>query len=430
MSLLVRAAAVLGSDARWLECREGEIVGMGAGRPPATDEVLDLRNCVAVPGLVNAHDHLYQWATRGYAADAGLFGWLQALYPLWAEIDAEAVHTAALVALERLLLAGCTLTTDHHYVFPRGRPGIFEALVAAAREVGIRFQPCRGSMSLGVSQGGLPPDDLVEDEDAILADTERLVATYHDPSPGAMCRVSVAPCSPFSVTEHLMRESADLARRLGVRLHTHLAETVDEERFCVEKFGRRPLELLEDLGWTGPDVWVAHGIHFSKPEIARLGSAGMGVAHCPSSNMRLGAGACPVSELRGAGVKVGLGVDGAASNEDYSLLREVHQALLLARVRASILSLPEPASALTPADAVDIATRGGAAALGRDDVGELAVGKRADIALYGVDADIDDWVAALVLAPPPRAEAVVVEGRIVVREGRLRTAGRDATTHA
>ncbi len=430
MSLLVRAAAVLGADARWIECHEGEIVGMGGGQPPATDEVLDLPNCVAVPGLVNAHDHLYQWATRGYAPDAGLFGWLQALYPIWAEIDAEVVHSAALAALERLLLAGCTLTTDHHYVFPPGRPGLFEALVAAARELGIRFQPCRGSMSLGVSKGGLPPDDLVEDEDAILADTERLVAAYHDPRPGAMCRVSVAPCSPFSVTEHLMRESADLARRLGVRLHTHLAETVEEEQFCVEKFGRRPLELLEDLGWVGPDVWVAHGIHFSKPEIARLGSARMGVAHCPSSNMRLGAGACPVSELRAAGVRVGLGVDGAASNEDYNLVGEVHQALLLARVRASILGLPSPASALTPADALDMATRGGAAALGRDDVGELAVGKRADIALYQLDIDIDDWVTALVLAPPPRAEAVVVEGRLVVREGRLWTAGRDATAHA
>jgi cytosine/adenosine deaminase-related metal-dependent hydrolase len=434
LSLVVRAGVLVTGtgvqlESGWLRSRQGEIVEIGTGPAPAAGETLDLPNCVMVAGLVNTHDHMYQWATRGYAYNAGLFGWLKELYPVWAEIDADVVRAAARAAIARLLLAGCTMSTDHHYVFPAGRQGVFEALVDAGTELGIRFHPCRGSMDLGESQGGLPPDSVVEDVDTILAETERVVARYHDPSPGSMLRVAVAPCSPFSVTPRLMTESAALARRLGVHLHTHLAETVDEEQFCVAKFGRRPLELLEEWGWLGDDVWLAHGVHFSAEEVAELGRTNTGIAHCPSSNMRLGAGACPATELIAAGARVGLGVDGAASNEDYDLLAEVHQALLLARVRAAMLGVPEPASALGPSGAFALANQGGARVLGRDDVGTLEVGKRADLALYRVDdlgrAGIADPLAAIALAPPARAEAVVVNGRVVVREGRLLTADEE-----
>jgi cytosine/adenosine deaminase-related metal-dependent hydrolase len=410
----------------WLRTRDSFIVEIGSGEPPSAEEMLDARGCVAVPGLVNAHDHLYQWATRGYAPDEGLFGWLTELYPVWARIDADVVRAAARAAIGRLLLAGCTLTSDHHYIFPPGRSGIFEALVDSARELGIRFHPCRGSMSLGRSEGGLPPDEIVEREEAVLRDTEELARRYHDPRPGSMCRLVVAPCSPFSVTPALMRESAVLARRLGLRLHTHLAETVDEDAFCVEKFGRRPLDHLEELEWIADDVWVAHGIHFDASEVNRLSLARMGVAHCPSSNMRLGAGACPVVELLEAGVKVGLGVDGAASNEDYHLVGEVRQALLLARVRASLLGRP---GMLDARDAWWLATAGGAACLGRPDCGALEVGRCADVALFKIDdlphSGMSDPLQALALAPPARAEAVVVNGRVVVREGRLLSADED-----
>jgi cytosine/adenosine deaminase-related metal-dependent hydrolase len=268
-SLLIRAGLVFTGDAEieggWILARDGLIAGVGSGDAPPGDEVINATNCVAVPGLVNAHDHMYQWVTRGYVPDGTLFEWLRALYPLWARIDAETVRIAARAAMARLLLCGCTLSSDHHYVFPHGVSGLFEALVEAARELGIRFSPCRGSMSLGESKGGLPPDSVVEDEDSILADTESMIKRFHDPKPGSMCRVVVAPCSPFSVTPELMRESALLARRHGVRLHTHLAETLDEQRFCIERFGRRPLELMEDLGWTGDDVWYAHGQDGHRP---------------------------------------------------------------------------------------------------------------------------------------------------------------------
>jgi cytosine/adenosine deaminase-related metal-dependent hydrolase len=434
MSLIVRAGALVTGtgvqlEGGWLRSRHGEIVEIGSGPAPKAGEVLDLPSCVMIAGLVNTHDHMYQWATRGYAYNSGLFGWLKELYPVWAEIDAEVVRAAARAAIGRLLLAGCTMTTDHHYVFPAGRPGVFEALIEAGRELGIRFHPCRGSMDLGQSQGGLPPDSVVEDLDTILAETERVVAKYHDPAPGSMLRVAVAPCSPFSVTPRLMTESAALARRLGVHLHTHLAETVDEEEFCVARFGRRPLELLEEWGWLGADVWLAHGVHFSGDEIAQLGRTGTGIAHCPSSNMRLGSGACPAGELVAAGARVGLGVDGAASNEDYDLLAEVHQALLLARLRASMLGARDAAGALSPSDAFALANQGGARVLGRDEVGTIEVGKRADVALYRADdlgrGGISDPLAAIALAPPARAEAVVVDGRVVVREGRLLTADED-----
>jgi cytosine/adenosine deaminase-related metal-dependent hydrolase len=402
---------------------------VGSGKAPPADEVINASNCVAVPGLVNAHDHMYQWATRGYAPNGTLFEWLRALYPIWARIDADIVRVAARAAMSRLLLSGCTLSTDHHYVFPRRAPGIFDALIDAAQELGIRFHPSRGSMSLGESKGGLPPDSVVEDEDAILADTESMIKRYHDPKPGSMCRVVVAPCSPFSVTPELMRESAALARRHGVRLHTHLAETLDEERFCLERFGRRPFELMEDLGWTGDDVWYAHGIHLNDAEVERIAKAKTGIAHCPSSNMRLGSGACRVEDLVRAGARVGLGVDGSASNEDANIAVEIHQALYLARARAAMLNREDAPKAFDARGAWRLATRGGAQCLGRDDCGTLEVGKCADVALFRVDdlahAGMPDRLAGLALAPPARASIVIVNGRVVVFDGRLLTADED-----
>jgi len=425
-TLLIRAGLVYTGiseiEGGWILARDGVIAEVGSGPPPPAGEVISAPDCVVVPGLVNAHDHMYQWATRGYAPDGTLFEWLRSLYPVWARIDAEIVRAAARAAMARLLLCGCTLSTDHHYVFPRGQAGIFEALVEAARELGLRFHPCRGSMSLGESKGGLPPDSVVEDEDSILADTESLIKRFHDPKPGSMCRVVVAPCSPFSVTPELMRESAALARRHGVRMHTHVAETLDEEKFCLERFGKRPLELMEDLGWTGNDVWFAHGIHLDDAEIDRVAETKTGIAHCPSSNMRLGAGACRVADLIRAGARVGLGVDGSASNEDANIAMEVHQALLLARVKGG-------PNALDARSAWRLATKGGADCLGRDDCGTLEVGKCADLALYRVDdlahAGIADPVAGLALAPPARASAVIVGGRVVVFDGRLLTADED-----
>jgi cytosine/adenosine deaminase-related metal-dependent hydrolase len=436
-TLLLRAGLVYTGAGQelsdgWLLVRDGMITEVGSGEPPAADSTLNLPNCVAVPGLVNAHDHMYQWATRGYVPDGRLFDWLRALYPVWAQIDADTVRIAARAAMARLLLSGCTLSTDHHYVFPRGRAGIFEALVESARDLGLRFHPCRGSMSLGESAGGLPPDSVVEDEDTILADTETLIRRFNDPAPGAMCRVVVAPCSPFSVTPQLMRDSADLARRHGVRLHTHVAETLDEERFCLARFGMRPFELMQDLGWTGADVWFAHGIHFSDAEVGHVAKTRTGIAHCPSSNMRLGAGACRVEDLVRAGATVGLGVDGAASNEDSSLAMEIHQALLLARARGSMQGRDDAATALTAREAWKLATIGGAACLGRDDCGTLAAGKCADVAFFRLDdlahIGMDDPLAALALAPPARAEAVVVNGKVVVRDGRLLSGDEDAIT--
>jgi len=427
LTLLLKAGLLFtGSqeiDNGWVLARDGMIAEIGSGPPPPADEVIDEPNCLAMPGLVNAHDHMYQWATRGYVPDGTLFEWLRALYPVWARIDAETVRVAARAAIANLLLSGCTLSTDHHYVFPHRRPGIFEALVDAARELGLRFHPCRGSMSLGESQGGLPPDSVVEKEDDILADTEAMIARHHNPRPGSMCRVVVAPCSPFSVTPQLMRDSAELARRHEVRLHTHLAETLDEERFCVEKFGMRPFELMEDLGWTGDDVWYAHGIHLNDAEVDRIAEVHTGVAHCPSSNMRLGAGACRVEDLVRAGARVGLGVDGSASNEDSNLAMEAHQALLLARVRNAS---PQALDART---AWRLATKGGAECLGRDDCGTLEPGKCADVVCFRVDdlahAGIKDLLAGLALAPPARAQTVIVNGRAVVRGGRLLTADED-----
>lgn len=430
MNLLLRAGILVTGAGQeiergWLLARDGAVAEVGSGNPPRADTVIDEPNCIAMPGLVNAHDHMYQWATRGYVPDGTLFEWLRALYPVWARIDADAVRAAARAAMARLLLSGCTLSSDHHYVFPAGRPGIFEAIADAAREVGLRFHPSRGSMSLGESKGGLPPDSVVEDGDAILSHTEEMIRRYHDAAPGSMCRVVVAPCSPFSVTQQLMRDSAALARKHDVRLHTHLAETLDEERFCVERLGRRPLELMEDLDWTGEDVWYAHGIHLNDDEVKRVAHERTGIAHCPSSNMRLGAGACRVEDLLRAGATVGLGVDGSASNEDANLAVEAHQAMLLARVRAAMLGREDAPRALDARGALRLATLGGAQCLGRDDCGTLEPGQCADVAFFRVDdlahAGVKDLVAGLALAPPARAHTVVVNGRIVVRDGRLLT---------
>ena len=427
MTLVLRAGVLYTGASEiengWVLARDGMIAEIGSGPMPRADTVIDEPNCVAMPGLVNAHDHMYQWATRGYVPDGTLFEWLRALYPVWAKIDADTVRVAARAAAARLLLSGCTLSTDHHYVFPHGKPGIFQALVEAVGQLGLRFHPCRGSMSLGESKGGLPPDSVVEEEDAILTHTEAMINRFHDPKPGSMCRVAVAPCSPFSVTPELMRDSAELARKHDVRLHTHLAETLDEERFCVGNFGRRPLELMEEMGWTGADVWYAHGIHLGDNEIERVAEAKTGIAHCPSSNMRLGAGMCRVADLLEAGARVGLGVDGSASNEDANLAVEAHQAMLLARARAT------SPTALDARAALRLATRGGAECLGRDDCGTLDPGRCADIACFRVDdlahAGIKDLVAAIVLAPPARAQSVVVNGRAVVRDARLLTADED-----
>jgi cytosine/adenosine deaminase-related metal-dependent hydrolase len=430
VSTLLLRAGLLWTGSReiengWLLARDGMVGEVGSGSAPSADEVIHEPNCVAMPGLVNAHDHMFQWATRGYEPDGTLFEWLRRLYPVWARIDADVARAAARAAMARLLLAGCTLSADHHYVFPKHRPGIFEALVDTSRELGLRFHPTRGSMSLGESKGGLPPDDAVEEEDAILADTEDQIRRHHDPKPGSMLRVVVAPCSPFSVSPQLMRDSAALARKHGVSLHTHVAETLDEERFCQERFGRRPLELMEDLEWTGPDVWYAHGIHLNDAEIDRVGESRTGVAHCPSSNMRLGAGACRVEDLLRAGASVGLGVDGAASNEDAHLATEAHQAIFVARMRAALQGREDAPGAMSARTAWGLATRGGAACLGRDDCGTLEPGKCADVAFFRVDdlahAGIEDPLVALALAPPSRAHTVVVNGDVVVREGRLLT---------
>ncbi|WP_432958232.1 8-oxoguanine deaminase [Micromonospora haikouensis] len=406
---------------------DGRIAAVGAGPAGPVDPSarrVDGTGCLATPGLVNTHHHLYQWVTRGLAQQSDLFGWLTTLYPVWAHLDADIVHAAAAAGLGWLALSGCTTSTDHHYVFPPGRDDPLAAEIEAARLIGLRFQPCRGSMDLGRSAGGLPPDSLVEETEAALLATEAAIDRHHDPSPGSMLRVSVAPCSPFSVTGTLMRESAALARRRGVRLHTHLAETVEEEEYCRATHGCTPVEYAEQLGWLGDDVWLAHGVHLDDPAVAKLAATGTAVAHCPSSNARLGAGTARVPDLLAAGVPVGLGVDGAASQEAGQLGAELRQALYAARLRGG------PA-ALTARQALALGTMGGARCLGRaDEIGSLEVGKLADVALWRVDglghAGIDDPVAALVLGPPAPVALLLVGGRTVVEDAELRTADADA----
>ncbi|WP_285593439.1 8-oxoguanine deaminase [Kineosporia sp. NBRC 101731] len=399
--------------ARWpgdVAVEDGRIVAVGVVPPVPGERVLRVDGDILTAGLVNTHHHLYQWATRGRAVDSTLFGWLTELYPVWAKLDPDDVYAAALVGLTELALSGCTTAADHHYLVPRGDDRVFDRIAEAAGQVGIRLHLARGSMDLGESAGGLPPDDVVEDTEAILASTEAVHARLHD---GERVTVTVAPCSPFSVTPRLMVESAQLARRLGLRLHTHLAETLDEEQAVAQRFGLRPLALMDEWGWLGDDVWFAHGIHFDDAEIARLGTAGTGVAHCPSSNARLAAGMCRVSDLLRAGAPVGLGVDGVASNEDGGLATEMRQALFTGRLRTG-----DPAN-LTVRQALDLATVGGAACLGRDDIGVLEPGRRADIAVWPGDdvQDIADPVAALVLGPRRPVRHLLVGGDPVVRDG-------------
>jgi cytosine/adenosine deaminase-related metal-dependent hydrolase len=400
------------------------IAAVGEGSAPdgpggSESRRIDARGSLATPGLVNCHHHLYQWATRGLAQQATLFEWLVELYPVWALIDDETCWAAARAGLAALARSGCSASTDHHYVFPRDAGDLLEIEIGAAASVGLRFHPCRGSMDLGRSDGGLPPDEVVEDRDAILAASEAAIDRFHDPAPGAMVRIALAPCSPFSVTRGLMTDAAELARRRGVRLHTHLAETLDEERFCQERFAMRPVDYLDELGWLGDDVWLAHCVHLDDAEIRRFGATGTGVAHCPNSNARLGAGIARVANLVSAGVPVGLGVDGAASNEDGGLASEMRAAMQFARLAGG----PQ---ALTARQALARATIDGARCLGREDeLGSLEVGKVADVALWRLDgldgAGIEDPIAALVFGATQAAELLLVGGRPIVEGGELRT---------
>jgi cytosine/adenosine deaminase-related metal-dependent hydrolase len=403
-------------DRGWIRFEDGLVAELGPGDPPGPAE--DLRGAVVTPGLVNTHHHLYQTLTRARAQDADLFTWLRTLYPVWARIDEEMVYAAARTGIAELALSGCTTVFDHHYVFPRGTSGLVEAELRAAAEIGVRIVASRGSMDLGVSDGGLPPDNLVEDIDDVLADTERLAGLVD----GAMAQIAVAPCSPFSVTTRLMEESAGLARRLGLPLHTHLAETVEEEAYCRELYACRPVEYLDRVGWLGDDVWCAHCIHLSQDEVERFGAAGVGVAHCPTSNLRLGAGIAPVRELVDARVDVGLGVDGSASNERSDLFFEVKQALLCARGRGG-------PGAMSARQALHLATQGGARAIGRADIGSLEPGKRADLAVWSTEGielgGAADPVGGLVLSGPHRVERLIVAGNDVVRGGALVNADED-----
>jgi cytosine/adenosine deaminase-related metal-dependent hydrolase len=420
-SLLAHARVVTMDDAEtelddgWILVEDGFVSGVGAGEEPEADERADLGGAVVTPALVNTHHHLYQTLTRARAQQGTLFEWLVELYPLWARVDAEAEYAAARTGLAELALSGCGTVFDHHYLFPHGTDGLIEAEVQAARELGVRIVASRGSMDLGESDGGLPPDSTVEPIDRILADTQRLAA-LHEPGLGARVQIAVAPCSPFSVTEDLMTESAALARSLGLKLHTHLAETVEEEAFCRERFGCSPVEYLERLDWLAGDVWCAHCVHLSDAEVGRFADTDTGVAHCPTSNLRLGAGIAPVRKLLDAGVRVGLGVDGSASNERGDLFYDVKQALLVAR------ALGGPA-AMTAREAIRLATRGGAAVLGRDDIGSIAPGKCADLAVWRTDGlelgGAEDPVAALVFSGPHRVDRLYVGGELVVRGGAL-----------
>jgi cytosine/adenosine deaminase-related metal-dependent hydrolase len=404
----------------------GVIVAVGttaelARLAQTADVVIDATGCVVTPGLVNTHHHLYQTLTRAVpgAIDTSLFGWLRRLYPIWAQYTPDDVYAATRLGLAELALSGCTLTSDHLYLFPNGVT--LDDTIAAAQSIGIRFHPTRGAMSVGQSAGGLPPDDLVEDERAILNDTIRVIDRFHDAQPGAMVRVGVAPCSPFSVSQGLMRDAALLAREKGVMLHTHLAEDADDVAFSLERFGCRPGDYAESLGWTGPDVWHAHCVQLDAREIALFASTGTGIAHCPCSNCRLGSGIAPIAAMIAQGVPVGIGVDGSASNDSGNLLAEARQAMLLQRVTGG-------AGALDPRAALFLATRGGAQVLGRSDCGVLAPGMRADFAIWPTDdiAAVGAWdkVAALVLCPPAAARDVFVEGRAIVRDGELVQAQR------
>lgn len=387
------------------------------------DRKIDAGGCVLVPGLVNCHHHLYQTLTRsiGTAQGKSLFDWLQTLYPIWGEMDAEAVYVSAKLGLAELMLSGATTVADHLYLFPNGAR--LDDEIRAARELGVRFHPTRGSMSLGQSQGGLPPDYLCENEADILADSARVIAEFHDPEPYSLLRIGLAPCSPFSVTPELMRKTAALARRhRAVNLHTHLAETIDENRFCEQQFGMRPLPYIESLGWTGDDVWFAHMVHPDADEIGMLAETNSGVCHCPSSNMILASGIAPVREMRDASVRVGIGVDGSASNDGNHLLGEARQAMLLQRVGWP--GFESSADRFPAREALELATRGGATVLGRDDIGSLEAGKAADLVAYRIDGirhagSGNDPVAALLTCAPADAWLSIINGRIVIDRGQI-----------
>lgn len=395
--------------------RGGVIAQIGVGIDAPDAEVLNAQGCVVTPGLVNTHHHLYQTLTRAVPGgqDALLFGWLQTLYPIWARFGPEEMFVSAQIGLAELALSGCTMTSDHLYLYPNGSR-LCDTIEAAA-EVGLRFHPTRGAMSIGESDGGLPPDSLVEDEAAILEDCIRVIDKHHDARDGAMVRIGVAPCSPFSVSRDLMRDAALLARDKGVMLHTHLAENDEDIAYSLEKFGCRPGQYAEDLGWTGPDVWHAHCVKLDGQEIDLFSKSKTGVAHCPCSNCRLGSGIAPVRAMRDAGVPVGLGVDGSASNDAGSLIGEARQSMLLQRVANG-------ADAMSAREALEIATRSGAEVLGRDDCGQIAVGKRADIAIWDVSGieSAGSWdVAAILLAGPTRVRDLIVEGRRIVADSRV-----------
>jgi len=413
----------------WVAVTGGLISGVGtaAQQPPPASQTLDAANCLVTPGLVNTHHHIYQNLTRAYrpVVNGTLFEWLRGLYPLWAGLDEEAAYLSAWVGLAELALGGCTTTTDHLYVAPRGGGDLWSAEIAAAREVGLRFHPTRGSMTASQETGGLAPKSVVQDDDEVLADSERLVRAHHDPSWGAMVRVALAPCSPFSVSPDLMRRTAELAERLDVRLHTHLAEDPDEDRYCLERFGRRPVEQFEEVGWLTGRAWVAHCIYPDEAEVARLGAAGVGVAHCPSSNMLLaGGGFAPVRELRAAGSPVGLGCDGSSSADSASLWVESRAALLLGRQRRG-------PHGMTAREVLDIATRGGAACLGRvGEIGELTVGAAGDLVCWPQEGvafagALTDPVEAWLRCGPTAARHTVVAGRVVVHHGTLTTPGTE-----
>jgi cytosine/adenosine deaminase-related metal-dependent hydrolase len=412
-----------------LYLRDGfiEQVGPTAELPANADEILDLSGHVLLPGLVNTHHHFYQTLTRAVppAQDANLFNWLKTLYPIWARLTPDDIFISTQTALTELALSGCTTASDHLYLFPNGSK--LDDEIAAAKEVGVRLQASRGSMSLSEKDGGLPPDSVVDTEEHILKDSQRLIESYHDPEAGAMTQVVLAPCSPFSVTAELMRESAKLARQYGVYLHTHLAETEDEEQFCLERFGHRPVGYMQAVGWVGEDVWFAHAVWVNDEEIGVFAKHNCGVAHCPTSNMRLASGIAPIREYRTAGVNVGLGVDGSASNDGSSLLAEVRQAMLLARVKEGItgfsLSNDPMRKLMTAREALYLGTRGGAAVLGRSDIGSLQPGKCADFFAINLNriensgGAVHDPVSAVVFCQPVRVDYTVVGGRFVVREG-------------
>ncbi len=405
--------------------RDGVIREMGVGLAPsdggdAATEVIDARRHLVIPGLINTHHHLYQSLTRGLKSvqDAPLFGWLAGLYQRWRHLTYEAVRDAAAVSIAEMMLSGCTTTSDHFYIFPQGTDVRLEAVLEAAEQLGIRIHACRGSMSVGQSRGGLPPDSCVQDEREIMADTLRVVERFHDPSPYSMRRIDLAPCSPFSVSPELLRDAAVFARERKLLLHTHAAETLDEERYCLDRFGVRPVRYLQQVGWLGEDVYLAHCVHLSEGEIALLARTKTGVAHCPCSNMRLGSGIPPVRRLLDQGVKVGLGVDGSSSNDGGHVLAEARQALLLQRVAGG----PE---AMRVAEAFRLPTLGSAAVLGRPTLGNLDVGQAADLAMFRADdiafagAVAQDPLAALMLCHAPRVDRLIVAGRTVVKDGQV-----------